>query len=74
MRLRISFQEKHIKDFSKKFDKSLLSHISKQASVDKRIKQSMNYLLKLAEKEFATISAMGSLIGIKSGLNDFSLM
>ena len=76
MRLRISFQEKHIKDFSKKFDKSLLSHISKQASVDKRIKQSMNYFVKTGGKRIRPflITTMGSLIGIRANvLKDFSL-
>ena len=76
MRLRKSFQEKHIKDFSKKFDKSLLSHISKQTSVDKRIKQSMNYFVKTGGKRIRPflITTMGSLIGIKSQiLNDFAL-
>ena len=76
MRLRNSFQEKHIKDFSKKFDQVLLSHISKQASVDKRIKQSMNYFVKTGGKRIRPflITTMGSLIGIKSQiLNDFAL-
>ena len=76
MRLRNSFQEKHIKDFSKKFDQTLLSHISKQASVDKRIKQSMNYFVKTGGKRIRPflITTMGSLIGIKSQiLNDFAL-
>ena len=76
MRLRNSFQEKHIKEFSKKFDQTLLSHISKQASVDKRIKQSMNYFVKTGGKRIRPflITTMGSLIGIKSQvLNDFSL-
>ena len=76
MRLRNSFQEKNIKDFSKKFDQSLLSHISKQASVDKRIKHSMNYFVKTGGKRIRPflITTMGSLIGIKPQvLNDFSL-
>ncbi len=76
MRLRNSFQEKHIQDFSKKFDKSLLSHISKQISVDKRIKQSMCYFVKTGGKRIRPflISTMGKLIGIKAQtLNDFSL-
>jgi farnesyl diphosphate synthase len=76
MRLRNSFQEKHIQDFSKKFDKSLLSHISKQTSVDKRIKQSMCYFVKTGGKRVRPflIITMGKLIGIKAQtLNDFSL-
>ena len=76
MRLRISFQKKHLKDFSKKFDKSLLSHISKQASVDKRIKQSMNYFVKTGGKRIRPflITTMGALIGIRANvLKDFSL-
>ena len=76
MRLRNSFQEKNIKDFSKKFDQSLLSHISKQASVDKKIKHSMNYFVKTGGKRIRPflITTMGSLIGIKPQvLNDFSL-
>ena len=76
MRLRNSFQEKHIQDFSKKFDKSLLSHISKQTSIDKRIKQSMCYFVKTGGKRVRPflIITMGKLIGIKAQtLNDFSL-
>ena len=42
MPLRSPFEENHLKAFSKSFDQSLLIHIDRQQSLDKRIKRALS--------------------------------
>ena len=76
MPIRKPFQENHLKAFSKSFDLSLLAHINRQKSFDKRIKKAMNYFVKTGGKRIRPflINIMGKYLGIsKRKLADFSL-
>ncbi len=71
-----SFEEKHLKEFSKRFDKSLLEHIKSQRSLDNRIKRAMTYFVKTGGKRIRPflINTMGKNLGVKQKqLLDFSL-
>jgi geranylgeranyl pyrophosphate synthase len=76
MPLRSSFEENHLKAFSKSFDQTLLSHIARQQSLDRRIKNAMTYSVKTGGKRIRPflIHIMGKYLKVpKRQLLDFSL-
>ena len=76
MPLRSPFEENHLKAFSKSFDQSLLKHIDRQQSLDKRIKKAMTYSVKTGGKRIRPflIHIMGRYLVVpKRQLLDFSL-
>ena len=76
MPLRSPFEENHLKAFSKSFDRSLLIHIDRQQSLDKRIKKAMTYSVKTGGKRIRPflIHTMGRYLVVpKRQLLDFSL-
>tara|TARA_B100000900_G_scaffold340858_1_gene303782 strand:+ start:716 stop:1615 length:900 start_codon:yes stop_codon:yes gene_type:complete len=76
MHKRKPFEEKHLKAFSKNFDKSFLRHVESQYSLDNRIKKAMNYFIKTGGKRIRPflINTLGGYLGIsQKQLNDFSL-
>ena len=76
MPFRKSFEENHMKAFSKSFDQSLLAHIDHQQSFDTRIKKAMTYFVKTGGKRIRPflIHIIGKYLGVpKNKLVDFSL-